>query len=227
MQSNDLAVLSRLIQARKSTRAFLDKPVELEKIDELLTLARHAPSGTNTQPWRVYVLQGRTRDNLVASLTEAFDAGEKESMDYSYYPEQWVAPYKQRRLACGLALYSALDITREDKDKQRAHWRRNFEAFNAPVILMFTIDRILDKGSYLDYGMFLQNLSLSATAMGLGSCAQAALANYPQRVRKLLGLDDSQLILCGMGIGYEDSEHPLNQYRTEREPVETFRTIVD
>ena len=225
--TSTFTTVANTIKARKSVRAFTNQPVSLEDIKDILDAARYAPSGTNTQPWEVAVVQGATKRKLVAALLEKFDEGGKEKMDYHYYPESWIAPYKQRRLACGLALYSALEIKREDKERQREHWRRNFEGFDAPVLLFFSIDKILATGSYLDYGMFLQNVSLAAVAKGLGSCAQAALANYPDVVREQLGLSEDKVILCGMGLGYEDQSHPLNRYRTERESVDTFTKFYD
>lgn len=225
--SSDFDVVSRSIKARKSVRAFTSEAVSKDAIEAVLETARFAPSGTNTQPWEVSVVTGAARSAIVQALLSCFDAGASEGMDYQYYPEEWVAPYKPRRLACGLALYSALGIERQDKEAQRAHWRRNYEAFGAPTLLFFSIDKVLDKGSYLDYGMFLQNIAIAATAKGLATCMQAALANYPDVVRKHLDLPSNKLILCGMGIGYEDKDHPLNNYRTEREPVERFTRFID
>lgn len=219
--------VSSVIKARKSVRAFTERAVSKEDINAIFEASRFAPSGTNTQPWSVHVVTGVAKDRIIAELLAKFDDKACEKMDYQYYPKEWISPYKQRRLACGLALYSALKIKREDKSAQRAHWRRNFEAFNAPTVMFFTINAVLEKGSYLDYGMFLQNVSLAATAKGIATCAQAALANYPDVIRKHLDLPEDQLILCGMGIGYEDEHHPLNQYRTEREPVNNFVSFTD
>lgn len=207
---------------RKSVRAYLDRPVAQTLIEQLLETASHAPSGANTQPWQVAVVSGATKARLASEMRARFQAGERGAMDYHYYPEQWFEPYNERRFACGQQLYQALGIGRSEKQRRLDQWAANYDAFGAPVMLFFFLDRRLEQGSLIDFGLFLQSLMLAAVEAGLGCCAQAALAGYPDLVRAELGYGDDQMLLCGMALGYEDTLHPVNHYRTPREPVAAF-----
>lgn len=210
------------ILLRKSTRAFLDREVEKEKLIRILETARHSPSGANTQPWQVAVVSGITKEKLQSRMLEAFYTGAFTKKDYHYYPEKWVPPYKGRRTSCGMQLYTALEIERHDKERRKEQWAANYRAFDAPVMLLFFIDSVLATGSYMDYGMFLQTLMLTAVEEGLATCPQAALAEYPDIVRGILGYPETALLLCGIAIGYEDKEAPVNTYRTPRENIDVF-----
>lgn len=207
---------------RKSTRAFLDKPVEREIIDRILDAARHAPSGANTQPWKVAVVTGNKKQELQQKIEQVHRNGEKPKMDYQYYPVNWEDPYKGRRVACGIQLYKALHIGREDKEARMDQWAANYRAFDAPVMLLFFIDPVMEKGSYLDYGMFIQSIMLTAVEEGLATCPQAALGEYPQIVKQMLGYPEETILICGMAMGYEDLDAKVNSYRTPREEVSTF-----
>ncbi len=218
---------SDVMLQRKSTRAFLNKPIELEKIHNILDLSGHAPSGVNTQPWDVAIVQGETKKQLDKKLENAFRSGIKANMDYQYYPKKWLEPYKSRRKACGLQMYSVLDIAREDKQKQQDQWAANYRAFDAPVVLFFFLNEYAQQGSYLDYGMFLQSLMLAAVDQGLATCPQAALTEYPQIVKEILSRDESQTLICGMALGYEDKQAVINSYRTEREAFSSFSQFFD
>ncbi|HPE58970.1 MAG: nitroreductase [Thiothrix sp.] len=216
--------ISDAIQARKSVRAFLDRPVPRERIEAILDTARWAPSGVNTQPWKVVVLAGQKKQELQQRIITHFTTHGPGRMDFSYYPEQWQEPYVSRRRECGMALYGALAIRRDDRERRLQQWIANYRAFDAPVMLMFTMDRQLQTGSYMDYGMFLQSVMLAALDHGLTTCPQAALGEFPDIVRDCLGLDEDQVIISGMALGYEDTHAPVNRYRTVREPVEAFTT---
>ncbi len=218
---------SETILNRKSTRAFLDKPVELEKIQTILDLARHAPSGVNTQPWQLAVVQGETKKRLDEQLEQAFRSGIKANMDYQYYPKRWEEPFKSRRKACGLKMYSTLNIERDDKQRQLDQWAANYRAFDAPVVLFFFLNEHAEQGSYLDYGMFLQSVMLAAVDQGLATCPQAALSEYPQIVKTALEQDDSSVLICGMALGYEDKDALVNSYRTDREDYTSFTRFFD
>lgn len=207
---------------RKSVRAFQDRPVSQENIGRILEAARHAPSGTNTQPWEVAVVTGETKALLIQRLEDAFQSGREEAMDYRYYPYEWKSPFKERRRATGLQLYGALGITRQDKTGQIRQWRANYSAFGAPVILFFFLDRVMQTGSFLDYGMFLQSLMLAAVEEGLATCPQVALAQYPDIVKETLGYSAESTLVCGMALGYEDTAAAANSYRTPREDVDSF-----
>jgi len=214
--------VSEALLERASTRAYLAKPVEQEKIEKLLDLARHAPSGANTQPWQVAVVTGQTKLQLQTRIEQAFHTGKPSRKDYHYYPEKWFPPYAKRRTDCGAQLYQALQIERADKQRRKEQWAANYRAFDAPVMLLFFIDSALATGSYLDYGMFLQSFMLAAVAEGLATCPQAALAEYPDIVREELGYPGEMIVLCGMALGYRDDQAAVNSYRTPRENVAEF-----
>ena len=212
---------------RKSTRAFLDKAVDKNIIKSILKSASHAPSGANIQPWQVAVVSGQSKQELQNKLEAAFRNNREKSTDYQYYPKRWRAPYKDRRRDCGLQMYTTLEISREDKEKQIDQWAKNFSAFGAPVMLFFFLDPQMQAGSFLDTGMFLQSLMLAATEQGLATCPQAALAEYSDIVKEQLNYDSDSVLLCGMALGYEDKDAPVNSYRTPREEIENFTRFFD
>ncbi|MCW8964592.1 MAG: nitroreductase [Gammaproteobacteria bacterium] len=220
--------VSQAVTERHSVRAFTNQAVSEDIIKDILRDAGRSPSGANTQPWHVVVLTGAAKGRLQDRIESAFRNGDRGNMDYPYYPEIWEEPYKARRLACGFQLYDALGIAREDKQRRMDQWVANYRAFDAPVMMIFLIEDVMQTGSYMDYGMFLQSVMLLALEQGLGTCPQAALAEYPDIVRDELSLDDNVRVLCGMALGYEDCDAVVNRYRTPREPVEnyvTFRTV--
>lgn len=207
---------------RHCIRAFLDKPVSQDQIRDILEAARWAPSGVNTQPWHVAVVQGEIKQELSRRLLEQREQENTPNPDYAYYPDKWVEPYRTRRIVCGKALYTALDIAREDKQRQKIAWENNYQFFGAPVGLLFFIDKQLNQGSWLDLGMFLQNVMLAARAMGLDTCPQASLAEYPDVVRELLALPEDWAMACGISLGYADTAQPVNQFQLAREEVDSF-----
>ena len=217
--------VSEALKQRKSTRAYLNKSVEDEKIQAILEVARYSPSGTNMQPWQVAVVSGETKMTLQTKIETAFRAGDRGKSDYNYYPVEWSSPYKERRKECGLLMYSTLDIKREDKERQMNQWAANYRAFDAPTVLLFFIDSTLEKGSYMDYGMFLQSIMLASEEQGLSTCPLASLADYPHIIKPELGYPDDTILLCGIGIGYEDKDALINSYRTSRLNVNEFAKI--
>lgn len=217
--------VSEALQARKSVRAFLDKAVEQEKINRILNFAKCAPSGTNTQPWEVAVVSGQSKQKLDAAIIKEFSEKGKGHPSYNYYPEKWQEPFKSRRIACGLQMYKTLQISREDKERQVSQWAANYRAFDAPVALYFFLDEIMETGSFMDYGMFLQSIMLMAMEEGLATCPQAALAEFPDLVKTELGYESRYQLICGMALGYEDADAVINSYRTPREELETFTRV--
>jgi len=222
------------INSRMSTRAFTSQAVPHDLIVELLKLASRAPSGTNTQPWKVYVLQGASRDALVEKVCAAHDAQRADPAlaveyreEYDYYPEQWVSPYIDRRRENGWGLYGLLGIGKGDKDKMHAQHQRNFRFFDAPVGLMFTVDRVMGRGSLLDYGMFLQSLMLAARARGLHTCPQAAWNGYAKIILPHIGAGANEMLVCGMALGYADETQIVNTFHTPRVPVAEFTHWLD
>lgn len=215
------------IRQRHSTRAFLDQPVSQEQVNRILNIARHSPSGANTQPWQVAVISGESKNKLQNALEQAFNSGLKSQLSYQYYPITWQPIYKKRRHSCGLQLYQSLDITKSDSEQRKAQWIANYRAFDAPIMLLFFVDKEMEAGSFLDYGMFLQSVMLAALDEGLASCPQAALAEYPQIVQQTLGYAGDRQLICGMALGYEDLEAAVNKYRTPRESIENFTQYFD
>lgn len=220
------ADIDQAITSRHSCRRFLPDKVSRQQVAHLLNVARWAPSGTNTQPWQVAVVAGDARNQLCeaimaeASTSPMPDKG--HGREYEYYPTEWFEPYLGRRRACGWGLYRSLGLTRENKSGMTEQRLRNYLFFDAPIGLIITIDRRLNRGSWMDLGMFIQNISLSARGIGLHTCAQAAFADYHATIRRQLAIHDEQMIVCGMAIGYRDPEAPENIWRTGREPVEAF-----
>lgn len=210
------------LAARKSVRAFLDSPLSRETVSRVLDSARNSPSGVNTQPWQVAVVMGEKKEALQKMIEDAFNRGEKPQMDYQYYPLKWSEPYKTRRFQCGLQLYAALGIKREEKERRKEQWIANYRAFDAPVMLYFFMETGMETGSFMDYGMFLQSVMLAAVEEGLATCPQAALGEYPKIVKDFLGYPQDSILICGMALGYEDTAARVNNYRTTREPVDTF-----
>ena len=192
-------------------------------INTIIEQAKTAPSGVNTQPWNVTVVTGKSKKNLSSLLEEAFRSEKKPTMGCGYYPTEWKGEYKARRKACGLLMYSTLGITREDKQRQLDQWAANYRAFDAPVMLLFFIDKVMEVGSYMDYGMFLQSIMLSAVEYGLSTCPQAALGKYPDLVRQELFYSKDRKLVCGMVLGYEDKSSTINSYRA---PCEELNNMV-
>ncbi|MCB1743586.1 MAG: nitroreductase [Gammaproteobacteria bacterium] len=223
-QSDAALSVEQAIKTRLSCRRYLDKPVSRETVEKMLEIARYAPSGTNIQPWKVHVTMGETRRRLSAALTEAFLSGPEEEREYQYYPTDWFEPYLGRRRACGWGLYGALGIGKGEREKTRDQHAKNFDFFGAPVGLIFSMDKRLNTGSWLDYGMFLQSVMIAARGLGLHTCAQAAFCGFHSTIREVLGIPDSDHIICGMSLGYGDMSAPENIWRTEREPVSSFTT---
>ena len=210
------------IRGRASTRAFLDTPVSRETIEAVLEAARWAPSGGNTQPWQVAVVAGDLKQQIGDRMAEAFRSGDHGKADYQYYAKRFPEPYRTRRFVCGMALYNALGIARADKEGRAAQWEKNYHGFDAPVELYFFVDKTLEQGSWVDCGMFIQNVMLAARGFDLETCPQAALAEYPDMVREALGLSQEKRLICGLALGYSEREAPVNNYRTERAEVEEF-----
>ena len=225
---DDAAIVDEAIVSRRSVRAYLPDPVNDETIRDILNVAARAPSGTNMQPWKVYVTKGQRKKAIADAILNSGIRAEKAVWDeYKYYPDQFFEPYLARRRAVGFALYGALGIGRRDVERMRAQHDRNFVFFDAAVGLIFTIDRRLNMGSWVDYGMFLQSIMIAARGRGLHTCPQAAFAPYHRQIRPVLGIPDEEIVVCGMALGYEDETKPENSLRTERADLEEFVTFVE
>jgi nitroreductase len=218
------------ITSRRSIRAYLPTPVAREDVEAILEVAARAPSGTNTQPWKVHVLTGAAKDRLSSRILAAYadPAQNREHVEeYAYYPREWVSPFVDRRRKVGWDLYALLGLTRDNKAGMAAQHGRNYRFFDAPVGMIFTIDRIMEQGSWLDYGMFLQNIMVAARGRGLATCPQAAFTQFHRIISAELGLSENEMIVCGMALGYPDPDKVENTLVTEREPVSAFARFLD
>jgi nitroreductase len=219
------AAVDAAITSRASIRAFLPTPVPQETIVDILRVASRAPSGTNTQPWKVTVLTGNTLKSLAAKVHAAFDnptVAANHTEEYAYYPTEWRSPYIDRRRKVGWDLYGLLGIQKTDKARMHAQHGRNYTFFDAPVGLMFTIDRVMQQGSWLDYGMFLQNIMVAARARGLDTCPQAAFTPFHKIILEHIEAPATDMLVCGMSLGWADPNAVENSLVTDREPVEGF-----
>lgn len=215
------------ITGRQSIRAFeKDKPVSHDIIEDILRTAGRAPSGSNIQPWRVWVATGDKRTEIADACHARHERGDEGKQEYNYYPVKWREPYIGRRRNTGWGLYGHLGIEKGDKKNMSRQHGRNYEFFDAPVSLFFTIDRDMELGSWMDYGMFLQSIMLAARGFGLETCAQAAFLKYHDTVMSMIGAPPDQMFVSAMSLGYADRDAPVNQYRTPRLKVEEFTTFL-
>jgi nitroreductase len=215
-------------RTRRSMRAYRSDPVPLDVLRDIVALGRHAPSGSNIQPWRVYVLTGRTLKRVGDAIQRAFvDDEPGHRRDYDYYTDPIFEPYLARRRQCGWGLYGTLGIARGERAKSKAYRATNYNFFGAPAGLIFTIERRLEKGSWLDYGMFLQTLMLAARAKGLHTCPEAAIASYPDIVRRELEITNDWIVICGMALGYADPEAIVNTFQPPRIGLDEYAVFAD
>jgi nitroreductase len=206
---------------RRSVRGYLPDPVPEATLRHVLEVAGRAPSGTNVQPWHVWAVAGEVKDRVCQAVIAAREAGE-EDQEYSYYPEEWREPYISRRRKVGWDLYGLIGVQKGDKAGMYRQHTRNFTFFEAPVGLFFSMERHLELGSWLDFGMFLQAIMVAARGQGLDTCPQAAWVGYHKPIRAALGIPDSHAFVCGMALGYADNSQPENALETVREPVDVF-----
>lgn len=215
------------ILARRSIRAFLPDPVPHSTLRQILDIARHAPSGSNIQPWRVHALTGASLTNYSHALIAAARNNEPQDMEYQYYAPEWREPFLSRRRACGFGLYAAMGIERGDRQGRRDALERNYHFFDAPAGFMFWIPSDLTHGSWLDYGTFIQSISLVAQNYGLATIAQGALGEYPHVAHKMFNMGDDYTLIGGMSIGWPDSDAPVNSFQPDRIEVDEFVTWLD
>jgi nitroreductase len=227
----NLNAVDQAITSRMSARAFTQQAVSRILLEQILEVASRAPSGTNTQPWKVYVLQGASRDSLVSKICTAHDAvranpefANDYKEEYDYYPTKWISPFIDRRRENGWSLYGLLGIGKSDKDKMHAQHQRNYKFFDAPVGLMFTVNRVMGRGSLLDMGMLLQNVMVSARGHGLHTCPQAAWNGFSKIIMPHIGAGEDEMLVCGMALGYADVADKVNTFHTPRVPASEFTT---
>jgi len=231
---SDALAVDAAITSRMSVRAFTGQSVEKQVLTRLLEVSSRSPSGTNTQPWKVYVLQGASRDSLVEKVCAAHDAVRADPAlaaqyveEYDYYPQKWVSPYIDRRRENGWGLYGLLGIGKGDKNQMHAQHQRNYRFFDAPVGLMFTMDRVMGRGSLVDYGMFLQSIMVAARGHGLSTCPQAAWNGFAKIILPHIGAGSDEMLVCGMALGYADESATVNSFHTPRVAVQDFTTWLE
>jgi len=217
-------LLSDALLSRKSIRAFKPDPVPLELVMELLEAARRSPSGTNIQPWKVHVVAGEARARLEQEVLAHRETQPEDSR--AEFPRTGNGhardPYRNRMRTLGKAMYGLLEIPKGDQAANWRQWGRNYQFFDAPVGLIFTLDKDLDAMSFIDVGIFMQSFMLAAAARGLGTCAQGAWNNFWTVTRQVLEVPEDEYIICGMSLGWPDETAAVNTLEAEREPVETF-----
>ncbi len=220
--NNMIDHVDQAIRSRHSMRRFLPTAVPRALVSELLELAARAASSTNLQPWRVYALAGDAKAELSSAIMEKFERDETDGRELDYYPQEWSEPWISRRRKLGITMYGLLGIGKGDKAGMKHQHARNFVFFDAPVGFIFTIDRDLGRGLLIDYGMFLGNLMTAARVRGLDTCAQAFFADYHKTIRATLCIDEREMVVCGMALGYADPDAPENKLVSERESVDSF-----
>ncbi len=220
------STLEKLLDSRRSIRAFLDKPVDKALVARILTTAGKSASGGNLQPWQVYGLAGSARDTLIAAVKAQIDAGKTEDTpDIPVYPESLSSPYRDRRFACGVGLYKLLGIARDDKAGRVRQWRANYDFFGAPVGLIFTLDRQMGRAQFMDLGIYLQTVMLLAQEAGLSTCPQLSWSSWAETVRRTLAIGDNEMVVVGMALGYGDPDAAVNAYRTERAGFDEYASL--
>jgi nitroreductase len=211
-----------ILRARHCKRAFLDRPVPREVLEEVLRAAAHAPSTRNGQPWAVAVLRGEAKEALSRRLCELFDADAPTKMDYPSRPAEVPASHQERAAIASAGVHAAKGIAREDAAGRRLHLRDNFRFYGAPVAFVFHLPANAAPGTFLEMGFFVQNVMLGLVARGLGSCPQASVTGYSDALREFLGLGPDRLIVCCMSVGYPDESAPVNQFFPERAPLSDY-----
>jgi nitroreductase len=213
--------VSEAVRRRMSTRAFKPDPVPGALVRRLIAEAAYAPSGGNLQPWRVYALAGAP----MAEFKQVVAAAGPEEPEYDVYPPNLWEPFRTRRFQCGEDLYASIEIPREDRPARFRQLARNLVFFDAPVGLFFCLDRKLGPPQWSDLGMYMQTFMLLAAEAGLATCAQEFWARYPRTVARFVGLPDDHMVFSGMALGHADESHPINGWRTRRDPLEVWADL--
>ena len=210
------------IHKRQSIRSFKDREVSLKTVREILNISKFAPSGGNTQPWKVYVLNQNIMKELESAILHNLDNGISEKPNFSIYPQPMSDHLKNRVKECGKLMYSALEIEKDDIEGRLNQLKQNFSFFGAPLGMLITVEKEVDLNGWGHVGHFIQNLCLSSIEFGLGTCLQESWSMYPETVQKITNYNESEILWCGVALGYPDNDHPINNYRTPREDIDTF-----
>ncbi|PCJ57311.1 MAG: hypothetical protein COA79_16535 [Planctomycetota bacterium] len=214
----------RTIEARHSKRSFLKKDVSVETVKKIIESASNAPSGKNSQPWKVAVLTGQTRNELSEEILKKFDENIYEKPDYQYNPQPIPPEYRERARQCGFSLFKLKGIDKDNKPQRKEHDRQNYLFFDAPLLMIFYINNVAEKGNFLDTGFFMQNIMLGLLSEGISSCPQFSVASYPDTIRKVLNIADDQAIVSALACGYAD-DSKINTFIPPRLPVDDYTTF--
>ena len=210
------------IQGRQSIRSFQKKEVSIKIIEKILSISRFAPSGGNTQPWKIYVLSQKLMKELEESVFSNLDNGISETANFNIYPQPMSDHLKNRVKECGKLMYEALEIGKEDVEGRLNQLKQNFSFFGAPVGMLVTVEKEVDLNGWGHVGHFIQNICLSSMEFGLGTCLQESWSMYPETAQKIVKFSESEILWCGIALGYPDEDHPINNYRTPRENLKNF-----
>ena len=210
------------IKARQSIRSFKNQDVSREIIEKILEISRFAPSGGNTQPWKIYVLNRKMMKKLESSVLNNLDNGLSETPNFNIYPQPMSEHLKNRVKECGRLMYAALEIDKDDVEGRLNQLKQNFSFFGAPVGMLVTVEKEVDLNGWGHVGHFIQNICLSSMEFGLGTCLQESWSMYPETVQKIIDFSDSEILWCGIALGYPNKDHVINNYRTPREDLENF-----
>lgn len=214
--------VSEIVRTRRAVRSFSDRPVKKEQVESVLRVAANAPSGSNIQPWHVYVMSGAFLDKALVEIRDKLYTGKLETPEFPTYPEPLQEPYRTRRSECGERMYGALNIAREDKSSRVKQVMKNYEFFGAPVGLIITMEANMGESQALDIGIFAQTVMLAAREQGLDTCPQVSWTLWPRAVKEAVGIPVDQKVMLGMAMGYANSEEPVNRIEHPREPVSSF-----
>lgn len=223
--ATDFEVLDRLLTERRSRRGYLDDDVPRETLDRILTAAQRSASWCNTQPWELVIVSGQAKDDLSKALTDSVieTFGQPAQPDFAF-PERYDGVYDARRKEVGWQLYEAVGVERGDRQGSAVQMLRNFEFFGAPHVAIVTTEADLGVYGAIDCGLYVDSFMLAAQALGVGTCAQAALAQVAPALRAELGLPESRRIVCGIAFGFPDPEHPTARFTSHRVPIDTAVT---
>ncbi|WP_343804191.1 nitroreductase family protein [Marinobacterium maritimum] len=206
------------VTSRRSIRGFLPDPIPRETLIKIFEIAQQAPSNCNTQPWKSFVASGATKDRLRTKFLARLSQNTPDTPDFAYV-SRFQGEYRQRQVACAMALYNEMGIARDDKEGRLRAMQRNYEFFDAPHIVFIGMDRHFGPSIAMDIGIYAQTLMLTMHAHGVSSCAMGSMRSYPDLVRDAFDIDDDTGILLGISFGYEDPDVAANRTRTSREPV--------
>lgn len=222
--NNEFKILSGIMDSRYSCRAYLDREVSDADINQIVSTASKVPTWCNAQPWKVLVTKGDETKSFAKTLVDAANAGPMEP-DFDW-PKQYTGDYQDRRRVCGYQLYESLGIARDDREKRAEQMMQNFKFFGAPHVAIVTTEADLGPYGAMDCGGFIALFTLAARALGVASVVQASVTGYAPIIRSHFGISENRLIQTAISFGYEDKDHPANNFRTQRAIIEDVLNIV-